>query len=70
MVAEAASKLNVPRGDLIDGLERKLNEFDDLRSELASLRSKLAVAQSGDLVAKAENGVVVARVDGVGRDEL
>ncbi len=70
VIDEAASKLNVPRGDVLEGLTKRLAEADEVKMELKETKAKLASGQSGDLVATAVDGIVVARVDGIGRDEL
>ena len=69
-VTEAAGLLNVPRADMLDGLTKRLDEMSDLRDQLKALRGQLAANRAGDLVAAAVDGVVVARVDGVSRDDL
>ncbi len=65
-----AERLNVPRTDVADGLTKRLDEMSELRDELKALQGQLASAQAGDLADAAVDGVVVARVDGVSRDQL
>ena len=51
--------------------ERLRGELKEtLRDELKDLRRQAAGGGAGDLGAGAVEGVVVARVDGVGRDDL
>jgi alanyl-tRNA synthetase len=69
-VSSAADMLNVPRGDVIDGLTKRLAEMSDLKDQVRQLQAKLAQGLAGELAASAVAGVVVARVDSVGRDEL
>ena len=70
VVEAAASKLNVPRVDLLDGLAKRLDEMTALKDQVKALQSRLALSQAGDLAESAVDGVVVARVDGMSRDEL
>ncbi len=70
VVEEAASRLNVPRVDLLDGLTKRLDEMAELREQVKTMQGQLAVSQAGDLADAAVNGVVVARMDGMSRDAL
>jgi alanyl-tRNA synthetase len=67
---DLAERLNVPRADVGDGLVKRLEEMAGLRDEVKALQGRLAVAKAGELVDDAVDGVVVARVDGVTRDQL
>ncbi len=69
-VSSAADMLNVPRTDMIDGLTKRLAEMGDLKDQIKQLQSKLAQGMASELASAAVDGVVVARVDGVSRDEL
>lgn len=68
--AKAASALNVPVGDVLEGLSKRLAEIKELKSQVSDLRGQLATGQASQLASEAVDGVVVARVDGIGRDEL
>ncbi len=70
IISQAAAVLNVPTGDVLDGLGKRLTEMKALKSEVADLKGQLAAGQAEALVDKAVDGVVIARVDGIGRDEL
>ncbi len=70
VIDQAAAAVGVPRGDLIDGLDKRLNEIKELKAELAVLRRRVASSQAVELAAGAVDGVVVARVGGVDRDGL
>lgn len=70
VVEAAASKLNVPRVDLLDGLTKRLDEMTELREQVKIMQGKLAVSQAGDLAESAVDGVVIARMDGMSRDAL
>ncbi len=69
-LAEAARLLNTTSDAVVEGLEKKLGELDDLRRELKALKAKAALGQAASLAAGAVDGVVVARVDGLAAGEL
>ncbi|MBX3313510.1 MAG: alanine--tRNA ligase [Actinobacteria bacterium] len=69
-LADAADRVGVPRTELLDGIDKRLAELRDLRDEVRSLKAKLATGGADDLAAQAVDGVVVARVDGLARDDL
>ncbi|MCB0960607.1 MAG: alanine--tRNA ligase, partial [Acidimicrobiales bacterium] len=69
-LATVAERIGVPQPELLDGLDKRLAELRDLRAEVRSLRAKLASSGASDLAASAVDGVVVARVDGLARDDL
>ncbi|MFV0257282.1 MAG: alanine--tRNA ligase [Acidimicrobiales bacterium] len=66
----AAALLNVPRGDVLDGVEKRVEEIKALRDELKSLRAQAAGQRAAELAGAAVGGVVLSRVDGVSRDDL
>ncbi len=68
--AQAAQTLGVPTVDLVKGVERLHQESKQLRSELTALKQQLAIHQAPQLAGQANNGVVVARVEGLDRNEL
>jgi alanyl-tRNA synthetase len=70
IVREAAGLLGVPTGNMLDGLRRRLRETDELQSEVKALRAAAALGRSGELAHQAVDGVVIARVDGMSRDDL
>jgi alanyl-tRNA synthetase len=69
-LATVASRLGVPQGELLDGIDKRLAELRDLRAELKSLRAKAASSGASELASAAISGVVVARADGLARDDL
>ncbi len=69
-IEQAAEAMNVPKGDVVEGVQKRLVEIKDLRAELAELRRQLATGQADQLAEQAINGVVVARVDDLSREEL
>ncbi|MGI9615281.1 MAG: alanine--tRNA ligase, partial [Acidimicrobiales bacterium] len=70
VIDEAAALLNVPRGDVVDGVGKRVAEIRELRNEIRSLRSQLATGQASSLAQTAVDGVVIARVDGLARDDM
>ncbi len=70
LVDDAASRLGVPRVDLVDGLSKRLEELAELKDQVKALQGRLAVGQAGELARSAVDGVVVARIDGMSRDQL
>jgi alanyl-tRNA synthetase len=69
-IDRAAQLLNVPRNELTDGLEKRLAELKSARDELKALRRQVASGRAAELAAAADDGLVVARVDGIDRDDL
>jgi alanyl-tRNA synthetase len=69
-VDQAADLLNVPRGDLVEGVTTRVSEIKSLRDEVRSLKADMAAGQADALAGGAVDGVVVARVDGLGPNEL
>ena len=70
VIGESASLIGVPPANLIEGLEKKLREIEDLQNEVEGLRSLAARQNIQDLKETAINGVVVQQLDGIRRDEL
>ena len=65
-----ARSLGVPSSELADGVDKRQSETKALRAEVAELRRRVALGRAPELAAAAVDGVVVARVDDVGRDGL
>ena len=70
VMAEAAERLGVPFDQLLVGADKRMAEIKSLRAELAELRQAASSDQSGDLALQAVDGVVVAAVEGLDRDQL
>jgi alanyl-tRNA synthetase len=67
----AAGLLNVGGPDeVLAGVERLRDEAKSLRDELKTLRKKAAGSGAASLAAQAVEGVVIARQDGMARDDL
>ncbi|MEL7155560.1 MAG: DHHA1 domain-containing protein [Actinomycetota bacterium] len=69
-VDTAAELLGVPRGDVLDGVTKRVSEIKALKDELKALKARLAVGQAASMADEAVEGVVVQRVDGLSRDEM
>ena len=70
LIHEVARSLGVPSAELADGVAKRQSETKALRAEVAELRRRAALGRAPELAAAAVDGVVVARVDDVGRDGL
>jgi alanyl-tRNA synthetase len=70
LLSSAAALLRTEPDGVIDALERLLSRQRDTDKELSSLRQKSSLAVAGELAAAATDGVVVARQDGSGPDDL
>src|SRR5690606_35258217 len=66
----AADLVGVPPDELVQGIEKRQAALKDLQNEVKALRRQLAAAGAAELAAEAVDGVVIARRDGVARDEL
>jgi len=70
VLAEAAGLVGVKPDQLVEGINRRLDEVKALREELKALRQQAAGSEAADLAQAAIDGIVVARRDGTSRDEL
>jgi alanyl-tRNA synthetase len=64
-----ASRL-VGAKDVLEGIQRKLDEIKTLNDELKALRARAATGRAQELAASAQGGVLVARVDGLAQGDL
>jgi alanyl-tRNA synthetase len=69
-LTELASVLGVATDEIVETVERQRNEVRELQKQVKALKQQAAGSGAGDLAGQAVDGVVVARVDGVSRDEL
>ena len=67
---DAARLVGVPANDLVDGVQRKVDEIKTLNDEIKVLRAKAAMGQAAELAATAEGGVLVTRIDGLAPSDL
>jgi alanyl-tRNA synthetase len=66
----AAALLKAKPEEISERIAKLIEERKDLERQVESLHRAAVVGQAGDLVAKAVNGTVVERVDGLSRDSL
>jgi alanyl-tRNA synthetase len=69
-ISAAASLLGAQPSELVAAIQRKIEENKSLGDELKALRSTQATSRASEMVASAEGGVVVSRVDGVSPNDL
>ena len=70
LLQRAADLLRTKPEELPETLERALLRTKSLEEELKALRSQMAGSEAKDLAGAAEDGVVVARRDGLAMDQL
>ena len=70
ILAEAGRLVGTTAEDVLDGVQRKLDEMRALQDEIKTLRGRLAASQALELVERAVDGVLVERVDGVAPGDL
>ena len=70
LVSQAARLVGAAPEDLVDGVQRRLDEIAALNDEVRALRGRLASGRATELAAAAESGAVVAQVDGLTPDDL
>jgi len=70
VLSEAAKLVGVPAEELVEGVQRRLDEARALADEVKSLRAKLASGRADELALSATDGIVVERVDGLAPGEL
>jgi len=57
-------------GDVLDGVQRKIDEVKSLQAELKQMRAQMATGRATELAAAASDGVVVERLDGIDPGDL
>jgi alanyl-tRNA synthetase len=62
--------VGVPVDDVLDGIQKRLDEARGLRRELESWKRQAALGRADELAESATDGVVAAMVDGIDRDGL
>jgi len=65
-----SDELGVADDELVDAVVRRVAEIKELRDEVRDLRRQAARGHSSELAATAVDGIVVARLDGLPREEL
>ncbi|MEO6570932.1 MAG: alanine--tRNA ligase [Ilumatobacteraceae bacterium] len=57
-------------GDVVDGIQRKLDEIADLQADLKQARAQLATGRATEIASSAVDGVIVERIDGIDPSDL
>ena len=70
VLSTVAAVVGTRPDDAINGVQRKIDELREANEEIKMLRAQLAATRAAELVDSADNGVVVARVDGVSSNDL
>lgn len=70
LLADTAKVLRVKPEELPERVGKLLDERKALEKEIESLKKAAAVGRASSLAASAVNGIVIARIEGVGRDEI
>jgi alanyl-tRNA synthetase len=70
LLRRAGDLLRATPKEVPDRIERLSEQVRALQDELRGLKAKEAASAAGDLATRAENGVLVARVDNLGSGEL
>ncbi len=66
----AANLLGVGPDDLIEGIQKRLDELKELKETLRVLKRQVAGSGAGDIAAQAIDGIVVMRSDGMDRETM
>ena len=69
-LSDASELLGTQPNDIVSTVQRKIDEVKALQEEIKQLRSAQARSRAGELVALADNGNVVSRVDGLSPNDL
>jgi alanyl-tRNA synthetase len=70
LVADVARLVGASTDELLPGVQRRLDEIKSLHDEVKTLRGLLATGKAAEMAAAAADGIVVARVDGIGPSDL
>ncbi|MEY4229375.1 MAG: alanine--tRNA ligase [Actinomycetota bacterium] len=69
-LADAARLVGSSADELVDGVQRRLDEIKSLQDEVKALRSQLASGRAAELASATVDGIVVTRVDGLAPGDL
>ena len=62
--------LGVPVSNIIEGLDKKIREIEDLKEEIQIMRNAFIMNEAEKLVDNVIDGVISQRIEGIGREEL
>ena len=69
-IARASGLLGATADSLETAVQRRMEEIKALQDEIKTLRARAAVTRASELAEEADNGAVVARVDGLAPGDL
>jgi len=69
-ISSAADLVGVPLEDLLEGIQRKMDELKSLKSEVKNLKRKEALGMVKELAENAEDGIVVSIIESIDRESL
>jgi alanyl-tRNA synthetase len=70
LLAETAQIVGTKPEEVVAGVQKRMDDMKALQEEVKALRAQLASGRAGELAADAQEGVVVARVDGMNPGDL
>jgi alanyl-tRNA synthetase len=70
LISSAADLVGVSSEDLVDGIQRKMDELKSLKNEVQNLKRKEALGMVNDLAENAEDGIVVSIIESIDRESL
>jgi len=69
-LSSAADLVGVPREDLLDGIQRKMDELKSLKNEVQNLKRKEALGMVQELAENVEDGIVVSIIESIDKESL
>ncbi len=70
VLSQVATAVGTRPEDAMAGVSRRLDELKQAQDEIKALRAKLATGRAVELAATAQDGVVIARVDGISANDV
>ena len=70
VLQQIGETLGVPVSNIIEGLDKKIREIEDLKEEIQIMRNALIMNEAEKLVDNVIDGVISQRIEGIGREEL
>jgi alanyl-tRNA synthetase len=69
-ISQISKLVGTTDGDIVGGVQRKLDEIKSLHDQVKHMRGQLATGRAAELAGSATDGIVVRRVDGVDPADL
>ena len=70
VLRQIGETLGVPVSNIIEGLDKKIREIEDLKEEIQIMRNAFIMNEAEKLVDNVIDGVISQRIEGIGREEL